>query len=179
MKITNENYIDEIKSGNTDAIEYVIDTYGNFLYRLAYENLKSKEFAEECINDVFLKVWRCINSFDENKGEFKTWIAKITKNLAIDMIRKNKESIYINIENLEEICGSAENNDELELENEELRVVEKNINTLSDIDRYIFINRFFLGKKVSEISKELNISVNSLRVRIHRGRKKLKELMKK
>ncbi|MGL4991634.1 MAG: hypothetical protein ACRC57_10810 [Sarcina sp.] len=51
------NYIDELKQKNERAIEYVIDNYGPMLYRVVYKILKSKEKSEECLNDVFLKVW--------------------------------------------------------------------------------------------------------------------------
>ncbi|MGL5765494.1 MAG: sigma-70 family RNA polymerase sigma factor [Sarcina sp.] len=173
------NYIDELKQKNERAIEYVIDNYGPMLYRVVYKILKSKEKSEECLNDVFLKVWINIDLFDAEKGSFKTWITKIASNLALDILKKDTNQKILYFENIDENIleydlYQQQNIDENDLKKQEYKLLIENIKNLSKIDRYIFINRFFVGKELKDIARELNVTVNSIRVRIHRCRKKLR-----
>lgn len=50
------NFVKELKNKNQEALLYVLDTYGNLIYRIAYTNTNSKTLSEECVNDVLLKV---------------------------------------------------------------------------------------------------------------------------
>lgn len=83
-------FIEELKKRNPDALEYVLDAFGNLIYKLAYMQLNSKELSEECVNDVLLKVWENIDGYDYDKSKFKNWLAAITKYSSIDILRKEK-----------------------------------------------------------------------------------------
>lgn len=87
------NFVKELKNKNQEALLYVLDTYGNLIYRIAYTNTNSKTLSEECVNDVLLKVWHCIDSFNYPDNKFKNWIASIAKHTSIDLIRKEKHHL--------------------------------------------------------------------------------------
>lgn len=173
--VNKDNYIYEIREKNIEAIEFVIDIYGKLVYKIAYDILKSKEYTEECVNDVFFKVWININNFDENNGSFKTWLSVITRNLAIDIVRKKEGHKEILLEQYTQKQIDEENS-VIEIKSEELMKVKLAIDAFSTIDKYIFINRFFLKRSINDIASELNMSKNGVAVRICRGRKKLREL---
>ncbi len=82
------NFVKELKNKNQDALLYVLDTYGNLIYRIAYTNTNSKTLSEECVNDDLLKVWHYIDSFNYPDKKFKNWIASIAKHTSIGLIRK-------------------------------------------------------------------------------------------
>ena len=77
--VNSNNFIMELKKRNPQALEYVIDNFGNLVYKIAYGYLNSNELSEECLNDVLLKVWTCIEGYDyplerlEFKGSKKTY----------------------------------------------------------------------------------------------------------
>lgn len=138
--ISEANYISELKQKNEEAIKYVIDFYGPLLYRQVYKVLKSKEKSEECLNDVFFKIWIHIDLFDEEKGSFKNWIIKIANNLALDVLKRNNQYRTIYFENIEEemfVNDSYQEQifDESDLKKEEYKIVIENINKFSKIDR--------------------------------------------
>ncbi|MGL5767060.1 MAG: sigma-70 family RNA polymerase sigma factor [Sarcina sp.] len=173
--ITKENYIEEMRRKNIESIEFTIDIYGKLVYKIAYDILKSKEYTEECVNDLFFKVWINIDKFDEESGEFKTWISVMIKNLAIDLLRKNNRKKEFFLEEYTQKEVEAEN-EVIEIKANELMKVRLAIEAFPEIDKYIFINRFFLKRKIVDIANELNLSKNNVAVRICRGRKRLREL---
>lgn len=171
--------IDELKRKNRDALNLVLDKYGKQIYTVAYMELKSHVLSEECLNDVMLKVWLNIDNYKYEKSQFKNWILTITKYTAIDILRKEKRHFSINEEEAiekGEIKNATSVEDEF-LSVEELSKVQESINTFSDIDKIIFIDRFFVGKGVKEIARELGMTPNSISLRINKGRKRLRELM--
>ena len=89
MKINEENFLDQLKKKNEKALDYVIDTYGWIIKSVIKKHLYNlQSVQDECINDVLLGLWNNIDKFDENKSEFKNWIAGIAKFKAIDYKRK-------------------------------------------------------------------------------------------
>jgi len=85
MKINEENFLNQLKKKNEKALDYVIDTYGWIIKSVIKKHLYNlQSVQDECINDVLLGLWNNIDKFDENKSEFKNWIAGIAKFKAID-----------------------------------------------------------------------------------------------
>ncbi len=167
------NFVKELKNKNQEALLYVLDTYGNLIYRIAY----TKTLSEECVNDVLLKVWHCIDSFNYPDNKFKNWIASIAKHTSIDLIRKEKHHLNtINDDNNTLIY--TDNIESEQITKEELESVKKYILNFKEIDRNIFIQRFFLNKDIKEISKLYNMTPNAVKLRILRARTKLSKLMK-
>lgn len=174
--ITQDNFIEELKNKNEEALEYVLDTYGNLIYKISYMHLNSPELSKECVNETLLKIWISIENFKYSDDKFKNWIGAIAKHTAIDMFRK--EAKY---KSSSEFNDSYKYNEKLMSDDiiakEELEEIRENINMFNEIDKYIFINRFFIGKSVNLIAKELNLTPNAVSLRISKGRSKLKNLI--
>ncbi len=91
MKIDEDNFIRQLKYRNSKALDFIVDEYSNLVLKIIRTVLNSNfhsQYVEECANDVFWSVWSNIGSFDEQKGNFKYWIAAISKYKAIDYKRK-------------------------------------------------------------------------------------------
>lgn len=164
-------FIEELKKGNPNALEYVLDIFGNLIYKLAYMQLNSKELSEECVNDVLLKVWENIQGYDYDKSKFKNWLAAITKYSAIDILRKEKKH-FENIK-LKEESKDTDSVEEQVISRAELEAIKKEINNFKELDRKIFIQRFFLNKSIKDIANDFNMTPKAVSLRILRGRKKL------
>lgn len=177
MDIDENNFIIQIKKKNTKALDFVVDNYSNLVFKVTRSVLNSgfhSQSIEECVNDVFWSVWNNIESFDEEKGNFKYWITAVAKYKAIDYKRKLfKESIA-------ECIDDYSLSDEVSTENliiskENRKELLKAINDLKDEDREIFIRRYFLYEEVENIAKTFGVNRNLVDKRLSRGRKFLKE----
>ncbi len=175
--INNENFIYELKMRNEDALNFIIDYYGNLLFQISYKYLKSSELSKECINDVLLKIWDSIEQYNPEKSSFSNWISSITKYTAIDILKKEKKH-YKNSYLSEKNNSNHNNLEENYISKNELIELIRNINSFKKIDKEIFLLRFFLMKDINTIAKQLNMTPNAISLRILRAREKLKEKWK-
>lgn len=86
--ITQDNFVEELKNKNEQALEFVLYNYGNLIYKIAFMYLNSSELSKECVNATLLKTWISIETFNYPNDKFKNWIGAISKNIAIDMFNK-------------------------------------------------------------------------------------------
>ncbi|AGX42538.1 sigma-70 family RNA polymerase sigma factor [Clostridium saccharobutylicum] len=171
-----KNFLKELRNHNPKALDYVFDTYGNLIFKVAYSVLNSRELSEECVNDSLLKIWNNIDSFKNDDNKFKGWIIILTKYTAIDMIRK--ESKHSNVTNLD-----FYNNEDIRFEDglmqkETKEEILKEISKFDKDNKEIFIKRFFLDYSIKDISKSTGISENAISNRLRRCKLKLIESLK-
>lgn len=170
------NFISQLKKKNPKALDHVFENYGNLIFKVAYSVLNNRELSEECVNDVLLKIWNNIDSFNKGDEKFKAWIIVMTKYTSIDILRKEKKhDNVITLDSYEKEDTSLESF----LENKETKEnILSMIKTFDKENREIFIKRFFLHYSIKEISKSIGISENAISNRIRRGKFKLSEFLK-
>lgn len=172
-EINKDNYIKALREKNIEALDFIMDTYSNLIFKVAYKVLNKRELSEECINDVFLKVWNNIDRFNKEDDKFKNWICTITKYTAIDMLRMEKK--HSNNLSIEEVINSKSELEKDFQNDNDLLIIKNEINSMDKIDREIFIRRFYYGEKIRVISEKLGMTDNAINLRILRGRKRLSE----
>lgn len=177
MKVDETNFINELKKKNPKSMEFIVDMYGNLIYKIVYSVLyrdNDINSVEECTNDVFMKIWENIECFDDTKGTFKTWIMAISKFKAIDYRRKlMKHSEYTDIDDLHLSSSEDIENDFIlkERRDEILSIIDR----MKEPDKYIFIQRYFLNEDIDTIAGSLNLTKAAIENRLSRGRKVLRE----
>lgn len=170
--VDSENFIVYLKKRDIAALDYVIDTYSKRIFNIAYGVLKNSELSEECLNDVLLKIWDNVKYFNREKEMFYPWIIAITKNTAIDIHRK--EIKHFSKLNIEDMDLSEEYSFDKKMENKaKLKDVTKEIESMNDIDKEIFLRRFYLDQPSKEIGEKMGLTDKFINLRIFRGRKKL------
>jgi len=106
--LSEETLILLLKKKNQQAFSYLYDHYADALFGVVCRIVISNEHAEEVIQDVFVKIWRYIDVFDESKGRLYTWMINIARNTALDhrkskaVVNEQKNQPLSNIVNREE-----------------------------------------------------------------------------
>ena len=188
MGVTENNFIKKIKLKNPQAMDFLVDKYGRLLYTVIYKTLgkfNDNGILEECMNDVLINIWENIDKYSgENninlEGEerkFKNWICVIARYKSIDYYRKlANEKHVIHFEECSEVSDfSIEESLILKEQKEELY---NHINEMDDIDRKIFIMRYYLEQSIEDIADSLKLSKSSIYTRLSRGRSQLKRKYK-
>lgn len=168
-----ENFINELKIRNEDALNFIIDCYGNLLFQISYKYLKSSELSKECINDVLLKVWDSIEQYDPKKSSFSNWISSITKYTAIDILKKEKKyykNSYLNENNNLDYNNLEENY----ISRNELIELVQSINSFKKIDKEIFLLRFFFNERYRYYSKRIKHDTKCNKFKNTKSKKKIK-----
>jgi RNA polymerase sigma-70 factor (ECF subfamily) len=176
-KSTDNELIDEILAGSQSAYAELVKRHQRFVFTLALRFTKNREDAEEVAQDCFIKAYRSLNTF-KRTSKFTTWMYSIVYTTSITFLRKNKldafsiddEGVSIQLEN--QISGYDSNNSELKSR----RVfIERAIEMLLPDDAAI-ITLFYLGEQsLDEIAGSIKMETNTVKVKLHRARHRLRE----
>ncbi|MBY0754453.1 sigma-70 family RNA polymerase sigma factor [Clostridium sardiniense] len=178
MKIVEENFIEQLKKKNDDALYYVIDNYGWIIKTIVKKHLyKMPNYEDDCINDILMAVWVNIDKFDPTRSTFKNWLSGISKFKSIDYVRKYlKELEHANIDDLSISIKdeSSYNIDRNELNDD----LESLLSCLKEADKSLFLKLYVEEDDVTTISKETGIKKEIIYNRVSRGKKKLREIFR-
>ncbi|MFH1392561.1 MAG: sigma-70 family RNA polymerase sigma factor [bacterium] len=89
MRKSDKQLIANYFTGDEKSLEILISNYLKPIYSFAYRYLNNSQDAEDATQDVFVKVWKNLKKFDENK-KFTTWIFQIAKNTCFDFLKRKK-----------------------------------------------------------------------------------------
>ena len=78
-------------AGDSAAWEEIVRNYNRRIYNLCYRFAGSGDDAEDLTQEVFIKMYRTLSTYDSSKGAFVTWVTTITRNLLVDHFRKSKQ----------------------------------------------------------------------------------------
>ena len=178
MEMGEKNYIQQLQLHNEKALLYVINQYGGLLMAVIRKHLsRLPERQEECFDDVLLKIWQNISSFDESKNTFKNWAAAIARYRAIDYLRQyQRELETVNIED----TTIAQEDAQLArmIEKEISEEVEKMLGCLKPSDRELFLKLYVEEKTMDQVSQETGLRKEVIYNRLSRGKHKIRRQYK-
>lgn len=85
--MTQDDLLILISNKDEKAFTHIYDMYSRSLFAVISNLVKEREEAEDVLQEVFVKIWKNIESYNEGKGRFYTWILNIARNTAIDKLR--------------------------------------------------------------------------------------------
>lgn len=162
---------------NEKAISETDKKYGKYCKYIAFNILKDDEDSIECVNDTYLKTWKAIPP--QRPNILKLFIAKITRNLAIDKYRKNKHKSIMEevLDELKECTSNTSIENEIEY-SEILKNINIFLNNLSIEKRKVFIERYWYFETIDSISIKYDIKKGNVKMILSRIRKDLKKYLK-
>ena len=178
MVIADEQIINLYWQREETAIQETDKKYGKFLFRIAYNILHDRLDCEECQNDTYLGVWNAIPP--TRPTVFPAFITQIMRRIAINRYKEKMSKkripfeLTISMDDLNDTLHSG-NTVEADFEAEEIgKLINEYVRKLSDRQRYIFIERFYLAETVETIAKDLSISTPTVYREIEKIKKGLK-----
>ena len=161
---------------------FLIQQYKNKIYTYSMYMLRNKMDADDVTQEVLIRIWQNIGNF--NILAAKTWIIKTTNNLCIDCLRRRSVSLKREneIDELFEDTYSTNNNNDNPYLITHFKMmtskIKEAIQRLPENLRSVFVLYEIEGLKYREISKALDLPLNSVKVYLLRARKKLQEELK-
>ena len=168
--------IERLERRDETVIESLKVYYGEYCYRIIYNQLRSHEETEEALNDVWMKIWNSIPP--ARPTHLRAYIAKVARNTAIDYIKHNsaerRSGITILLDEIAEVVPDTSNSDGL------LRdTLNRFLRTLRSEEQCIFLRRYWYGSSIKEMAEELECSETRIANILHRTRKKLRKYLEK
>ncbi len=168
---------------NEAAIEQTQAKYGGYLTKVAYNILSDLEDSEECVNDTYLAAW---NSMPTNRPNIlATYLAKITRQLSIDVFRKRNSlkryaSEYaISLDELGDVLPDGRTPEQDVDANLLRQAINRFLRDLSKEERATFIGRYYFFDPLRTVAEYCGMSETKAKSMLYRTRQKLKEHLKK
>ena len=178
---TDIEIIGRVVSGDSNAYGELVKKYQNYVFTLALRFTHNREDAEEVAQDIFVKAFKSLADFKGN-SKFSTWLYTIVYTTSITFLRKKRlktssiddEKTFLQLENQD---GGFDAN--LVEQKSKMAMLNQAIKMLSPDDAQL-ITLFYKGEQtLEEIATILGIESNTVKVRLHRARTRLKEKMEK
>ena len=178
MRINEHNFIQQLRLHNQKALTYVIDQYSSLIMSVIRKHLfLMPDHQDECFDDVLLKIWANISSFDETKSSFKNWAAAIARYNCIDYLRQyQRELETISIDKA--VIAKEDHALMNMIDNKISEEVENMLNILSPSDRELFIKIYVDELSVNDVSKQTGIKKEVIYNRLSRGKRKIRKLFR-
>jgi RNA polymerase sigma factor (sigma-70 family) len=175
-KHTEPELVALLKNKNQQAYNYLYDNYTGALYGIIINVIGIEDTAKDVLQEVFVKIWKNIEHYDESKGRLYTWMLNIARNSAIDVLRSAK---YNRDKKTAEIDNSVH------IDNSSLSTtiktdhfgIKKIVDGLKEEYRQIINLAYFKGYTQEEVAEELNIPLGTVKTRSRSALLQLKNLM--
>lgn len=171
--------ISSVLQGDQAAYGELVETYKGYVFTLVLRFIKSREEAEEVAQDIFIKAYRNLADF-RGASKFSTWLYTIVNTTCITHLRKKKLEVH-SLDN-EKVFASADNIDSGYSANQveqksKMSMVTRAIAMLSPDDAEVITLFYKAEQSLEEIGRIMGLEPNTVKVRLHRARQRLKEKM--
>ena len=161
-----ETYIKRAKKGDIEAFINLMDINKTYMYKVAKSILNNNEDIADAIQETILSCYKNIEKLKEIKY-FKTWMTRILINKCNALLKKNKKIMNLDMEITEDL--KIEESYKLDLK--------ESINNLDSDLKIIVILYYYEDMSIKDISESLNIPQGTIKSRLSRARKRLKEIL--
>jgi RNA polymerase sigma-70 factor (ECF subfamily) len=135
----------------------------------------SREDVEEVTSDVFVTLWQ--NSEKPDDAKLKAWLGAVSRNAAKNKLREANKRLPLEEEYFD--TGDSKDIEHRLTDKEEAKIIRYAIQTMTPPDDKIFLLHYYSLQTVSQISASLGLSVSAVKMRLARGREKLRATLEK
>ena len=159
----------KLSEGDMTSLAVLYDCMSRQMYALALSILKNTADAEDALQETFVKVVQRIDTYREG-GNARAWLLSITRNVAIDMVRKRKTTVSVEDPTVLETVASYE-------DPAQKLSIDEALMRLSQTDREIVVQKAVWGMRFGEIAELVGMQKSAVEKRYHRALAKLKSYL--
>ena len=175
---TEQELVAALKARNNQAFAFLYDHYSGALYSIIRQIITDNdELAGDVLQEVFINIWRKIESYDQTKGRLFTWMLNIARNASIDTLRsKSYQNAQKNQELPENVYKGASN--QTTQQNVDNIGLKKVLEKLKPEHRVLVELAYFKGFTHEEIAEMMTIPLGTVKTRIRNALLQLREYLK-
>lgn len=166
--------ITNAKAGDAEAFERIIALNERTVLRVARRLLVDSEDAKDAAQEVFIRLHRGLDRFDETK-DLAPWLYRVTVNICRDFKRRSKPNVPL--ETAAATAGKAQSPEQSAMLAQQYEIVLAGLATLSQREREVIVLRDLEGCSTSEVAQILGSSEATVRSQLSTGRMKMKKLL--
>ncbi len=173
--------IEKAKKGNQVAFTFLLDYYWNEVYGFMLKRTENETTAEDITIETFSKAFDKIATYN-SEYQFNTWLISIAKNVHVDLIRKKKSSLFIEI--TDEQDQTAYNVADTTPSAEDVLITEQNLSQLLQFIKELKPHyqeviqlRYFQEMSYQEIANKIDEPLSNVKIKLLRAKKLLSEII--
>lgn len=174
-KYSEPELVQLLRQRSQHVFSYLYDNYSAALYSIILNIVNEEELANDVLQEVFVKIWKQIESYDSSKGRLFTWMLNVARNASIDTVRSRSYQNSRQNRELTEDVYAAGGSSETRTDQIGLRKV---VHSLKDDYKVLLELSYFQGYTQDEISKMLNIPLGTVKTRLRTALIQLREIIK-
>jgi len=167
-----------LRKQDESSFQVLYDNYGRRIYMTAYRILRDEDFARDAMQESLINVYRAIRTF-RGESKLSTWISRITVNVCLEMLRRNKKHLNRVEEDISENWTLPDSRSLDPLRKVERQEIKNRIQTaMSRLGRkhQLVVSMHDLqGYTIKEIAEDLNVAEGTIKSRLYYGREALKK----
>ncbi len=164
-----------LRARDDQAFSYLYDNYSGALYTVILQIVKSPETANDVMQEVFVNIWRKIDSYDSGKGRLFTWMLNISRNASIDVLRSKS---YQNNSKNQEMTDTVYGSNHVTQINIDSIGLTKFLKKLRPEHRVLIELAYFKGYTHDEIAEIEEIPLGTVKTRIRNALLQLRDYLK-
>ncbi len=181
VQLDDETLVQRMQRGHKDAFSVLYDRYVRLVYAMAIQMVGQAD-ASEATQEIFMRLWRKADRFDDARGTFKSWFMMLARNYLRDELRRRyKNNHQLPLPNwsqlLEHIVDPGSDVVETALSREQNHSIKEAIATLPTEQRQVILMAYFGGYSQSTIAQTLDWPLGTVKKRIRLGLQKLRKVM--
>lgn len=178
---TDNEIISRVQRGEQQLYAELVKRYQNFAFTLALKYAPAREDAEEITQDAFVKAYKALPEF-RGESKFSTWLYSIVHSTSLSFLRKKKLDVRsLDNEHFFEMADNRSGGTGVVVaeQKSKIEMVNRAIELLSPDDAKVITLFYRAEQSLEEIAAILNMETNTVKVKLHRARQRLKEKMEK
>ena len=187
QSLTDEGLVKSVLGGDEKAFSQLYERYRRPIYSAAYRIIQNSEDAKDATQEIAFKLYRSLHQWDVQKSKLSSWIYKMAANHSIDCyrVRHRRGESQLTEDNSDRLlrlntpdCSARSPFNKIKNE-EEVDAVLRCTENLPDLQRKIFMHRYFLDRKLEEISRIERCSLGTVKSALHRATHTVRRLLRK
>ncbi len=167
--------IELLREQDERGMEELLTHYGPLMRYIIKPILHDSHDMEDCLSETAMRIWENLDTYDEEKGSFAAWVTAITRNTALNMLRKK------NRHQADEIDGEPQSSEptpeEIVLREERQRELRRALGRLNQKERNLFYRKYYYLQSTAKIAAEMGMTERSVEGKLYRIKKKLRKMM--
>lgn len=173
---SDERLVSALTEGDSDALGTLWERHARPAYSLALRMLRDPGWAEEVVQDVFLRLWRDPRAYDPSRGDLRRWLLTVTHHAAVDGLRSRRGSARVRDAGSVPLARMVQGEDPADRVWRNLRAerVRAALSELPAAQREVIELVYFEGWSQAEVAENTGQPLGTVKSRIRMGMKKLR-----
>lgn len=174
--MTEQDIIDSLLQKDEAGMDELLRHYGPLMRYIIAPILPNIQDQEDCLSEAAMRVWKNIETFDPQRGSWKSWITAVTRNTALN--HKRGLARHQSTEELSESIPSPEPTPEEEVLRRETReAVLRTLEQISSKERTLFYRKYYYLQPTAQIASEMGMTERAVEGKLYRLKKRLRKML--